>query len=502
MKPYILALDQGTTSSRAVLFNNKGKPVSIAQHEFKQHYTNLGWVEHDPEELLLSQIKAASDVLLLSKVNPADIAAIGIANQRETTLVWERKTGKPICNAIVWQCRRTAKLCEELKAQGLEDYITEKTGLLIDAYFSGTKLQWILDNIPSARFRAEQGELLFGTVDSFLIWHLTNGKAHVTDYSNASRTMLFDINRLCWDNNLLKAMDIPKALLPTPCPSSQVYGSVAKNIKGLEALEGIPIAAALGDQQAALFGQACLSAGQAKNTYGTGCFLMMHTGDKPVRSKNRLLTTIAWGLCEKKAEYALEGSVFNAGSIIKWLRDDLGIIEHAADISTLAESVPDALGAYLVPAFTGLGAPYWDMYARGALVGLTRGFSRAHFARAALEAIAFQVSDLALAIQADTGLTLTELKADGGASVSDVLMQFQLDLLGCSIHRPSCIESTALGAAYSAGLAMGIWRNKSEIAAKYESNRIFVPQMSEAEREAKKAGWSCAVQRALNWSQT
>ena len=502
MEQYVLALDQGTTSSRAVLFNKKGNPVSSAQHEFKQYYTKAGWAEHDPEELFLSQIQAVSDALVAAKINPSNIAAIGIANQRETTLVWERETGKPIYNAIVWQCRRTADLCEKLKAQGLEEYVAEKTGLLIDAYFSGTKLQWILDNIPGARLKADQGKLLFGTVETFLIWRLTGEKVHATDYSNASRTMLFDINSLSYDSALLRAMNIPSPLLPEPRPSSQIYGTVSKSIKGLEALAGIPIAAALGDQQAALFGQACLSAGQAKNTYGTGCFLMMHTGSKPIRSRTRLLTTIAWGLSEKKAEYALEGSVFNAGSIIKWLRDDLGIIKHAAEVSALAQSVPDALGAYLVPAFTGLGAPFWDMYARGALVGLTRGFTRAHFARAALEAIAYQVADLAEAIQADTGLTLTDLKADGGASVSDMLMQFQADILNCSIHRPKSIESTALGAAYAAGLAVGLWRDKNETAANYEAERVFTPQMTEAERKAKKGGWSRAVQRSLNWEQT
>ncbi len=499
MKPYVLSLDQGTTSSRAILFNCQGKIKSSAQYEFKQHYPQAGWVEHDPIDILTSQKRAVADVLERAAIQPQDIAAIGITNQRETTVVWEKLTGKPVYNAIVWQCRRTAELCEKLKAEGMDEYITEKTGLLIDAYFSATKIAWILNHVPGARARAERGELLFGTIDTYLIWHLTGGRAHVIDYTNASRTMLFDIKSLCWDERLLKALHIPSAMLPQPVPSSAVYGTVAAGISGLEALCGVPIAGAAGDQQAALFGQACFLPGQAKNTYGTGCFLMMNTGEKPVTSKNRLLTTIAWGLKAGKAEYALEGSIFNAGSVIKWLRDHLGLLESTPEINILAESVKDAGGMLFVPAFTGLGAPYWDMYARGTMVGITRGTTRAHVARAVLESIAYQVTDLASAMQEDSGFALTDLKVDGGASVSNVLMQFQADMVGCRIHRPLNVETTAAGAAFLAGLAVGLWPDQKAIAAMYETERVFMPEMGEEERVRRYAQWKRAVSRALDW---
>ncbi len=501
MKQYILALDQGTTSSRAILFDREGNAAGSMQYEFTQHYPHAGWVEHDPLEILQSQKRAVADALTQSGVHARDVAAIGITNQRETTVVWERDTGKPVYNAIVWQCRRTADICEQLKAAGLEEYVTKKTGLLIDAYFSGTKIKWILDHVEGARARAARGELLFGTIDTFLIWHLTGGKAHVIDYTNASRTMLFDISRLEWDGTLLKALDIPAAMLPRPCPSSHVYGTVAAGISGLEALCGVPIAGAAGDQQAALFGQACYAPGQAKNTYGTGCFLMMNIGERPILSRNRLLTTIAWGLTPGKAEYALEGSIFNAGSVIKWMRDDLNMIQSAPEINILAESVPDAGGAYLVPAFTGLGAPYWDMYARGTMVGITRGTTRAHFARAVLESIAYQVTDLVAAMEDDSGFSLTDLKVDGGASVSNVLMQFQADMLRCRIRRPCNVETTAAGAAYLAGLAVGVWASKEEIAANWRTERVFAPQMEQAARNSLYTDWQRAVQRALGWIQ-
>lgn len=508
MQHYILALDQGTTSSRAILFDENGYAVSSAQYEFAQHYPKAGWVEHDPMEILASQQRAAADAVAKSGVCTSSIAAVGITNQRETTVLWERSTGKPIHNAIVWQCRRTAGICEQLRADGLSDYVTDKTGLLIDAYFSGTKIKWLLDTIPGARERAQKGELLFGTIDTWLIWNLTGGPgggnatgsgAHVIDYTNASRTMLFDIDRLCWDETLLKALDIPAALLPEPLPSSHVYGKVAAGIAGLTALAGVPIAGAAGDQQAALFGQACFLPGEAKNTYGTGCFLMMNTGGDSLRSRNRLLSTIAWGLAPGKVTYALEGSVFNAGSAIQWMRDDLQMISSAPEIDILAESVPDAGGAYFVPAFTGLGAPYWDMYARGAMTGLTRGTTRAHFARAVLESIAYQVCDLLSAMQSDSGYTLAHLKVDGGASVSNVLMQFQADMLHCAIHRPRNVESTAAGAAYLAGLAVGFFKSQEEIQKIWQSERAFSPNMPEELRAEKYAGWQRAVQRSLHW---
>ena len=433
MAKYILAMDQGTTSSRAVLFDEAGKPISVSQNEFPQIYPRPGYVEHDPMQILASQARAASDAFRKSGVSSSEVAGIGITNQRETTVIWERTTGRPICNAIVWQCRRTAPDCEALIARGLGDYVTAKTGLLIDAYFSATKIKWILDNVEGAREKAQRGELLFGTIDTWLIWNFTKGAKHVTDYSNASRTMLYDIDALRWDEQLCANLGIPMCMLPEVMPSSAVYGQVAKGVSGLEALAGVPIASAVGDQQAALFGQKCFNPGMAKNTYGTGCFLMMNTGVRSLRSKNRLLTTIAWGE-GGRVEYALEGSAFNAGSAIKWLRDDLGLIKSAHECDELAGSVPDAGGAYFVPAFTGLGAPYWDMYARGAMMGLTRGTGKAHIARAVLEAIAFQVKDLVAAMAEDSGYAIAALKADGGASVSDILLQIQADYLDCRVR--------------------------------------------------------------------
>lgn len=498
MSTYILALDQGTTSSRAIVFDQSGSNMASAQFEFEQYYPRPGWVEHDPLDIYESVLKSAAAAL--ERLDRRDgIAAVGITNQRETTLVWERDSGRPVYNAVVWQCRRTADMCEDLREAGLEDYITEKTGLLVDAYFSATKLKWILDNVPGARARAKRGELLFGTIDTWLIWKLTGGRAHVTDYTNASRTMLFDIGTLKWDETLCGALDIPMQMLPEPMPSSCLYGKIVGGIKGLERLEGVPITGAAGDQQSALFGQACFEAGQAKNTYGTGCFLLMNTGCAPVRSRSRLITTIAWGLEAGKAEYALEGSIFNAGSVINWMRDQLGMITSAPEIDVFAESVPDTGGVYFVPAFTGLGAPYWDMYARGTMVGLTRGTTRAHIARAVLESIAYQTKDLIGAMERDSGVRLTELRVDGGAAVSNILMQFQSDMLGARIDRPASVETTALGAAYLAGLCVGYWKDKAEIASKRRSARIFEPSMDEISRGKLYNDWKRAVERAKNW---
>ncbi len=502
MQQLLLALDQGTTSSRAIVFDRAGNPLSSAQYEFPQHYPQPGWVEHDPMDLVHSAERAAATALVaLKDPNKWEIAAIGVTNQRETTVVWDKTTGKPVYPAIVWQCRRTAPQCEALKREGLSDTVTAKTGLLIDAYFSATKIKWILDNVPGARGRAERGELLFGTVDTWLIWNLTGRRTHVTDYTNAARTMLFDIDRLTWDEGLCRALTIPLSMLPEVKPSSCVYGAVAPGVAGLESLSGVPIAGIAGDQQAALFGQACFSPGDVKNTYGTGCFLVMNTGKNSLRSKNRLLTTIAWGLSDGSVTYALEGSVFNAGSVIKWMRDDLKMIESTPEINVLAQSVPDAGGMYLVPAFTGLGAPYWDMYARGSIVGMTRGINRAHFARAVLESIAYQVGDLTAAMEADSGFSLKELKADGGASVSNVLMQFQADILNVSINRPKNVETTALGAAYLAGLGVGLYENQEEIARQWQSERVFLPNMAEEQRAACVRGWKRAVERALRWEE-
>ena len=497
---YILALDQGTTSSRAIVFDKQGRIVSKAQNEFDQIYPKTGWVEHNPMDILYSQLKAITAVINSGEFDVKKIAGIGITNQRETTIIWNKETGKPVYNAIVWQCRRTAELCEQLKAEGLDDYIREHTGLLIDAYFSGTKIKWILDNVPGARKAAENGELLFGTVETWLIWNLTGGKVHVTDYSNASRTMLFDVDKLEWDEYLCEKLGVPMCMLPTPVESSKVYGEVAANILGLEELAGIPICGAIGDQPAALFGQACFNPGQAKNTYGTGCFLLMNTGEKRVDSKHNLLTGVAWSL-NGKTTYSIEGSAFNAGSVIKWLRDELHLVDHASRCDELAESVPDANGMYLVPAFTGLGAPYWDMYARGTIVGLTRGVNRAHFARAVLESIAFQVTDLLDAMEKDSQIKLSELRVDGGASVSNIMMQIQANLIRTMVNRPKTVETTALGAAYLAGLAVGMWSDFDEIERNREVEKVFIPKMEQADRDKLYKGWLRAVERSKGWEE-
>ncbi|MGA2083680.1 MAG: glycerol kinase GlpK [Holophaga sp.] len=495
-KRYILALDQGTTSSRAILFDHSGRSVGTAQKEFAQIYPNPGWVEHDPMEIWSTQTDVAREALARAGAGPEEVAALGITNQRETTIVWDRATGRPVHNAIVWQCRRTAAICDELKARGLEEYVRENTGLVLDAYFSGTKVKWILDHVPGARERARDGELLFGNVDTWLIWNLTGRRVHCTDYSNASRTLLFNIKDLAWDRTLLEALDIPAAMLPEVRPSSCVYGETAPELEGLA---GIPIAGDAGDQQAALFGQACFSPGMAKNTYGTGCFMLMHTGARRVRSTRGLLTTIAWGV-DGQVEYALEGSIFVAGAAVQWLRDELKLIDHAAQSETLAASVPDTAGVYLVPAFVGLGAPYWDMYARGVLVGLTRGVGRNHIVRATLEAIAYQTRDVLTAMQEDSGITLKALKVDGGAVPNNFLMQFQADVLGVPVDRPRVTETTALGAAYLAGLATGFWKDRTEIAAKWEVDRTFMPVMDPAVRDRLYAGWKRAVERARGWA--
>ena len=494
-KKYILALDQGTTSSRALLFDHDGAIVSHAQNEIAQIYPHPGWVEHKPMEIWGTQSGVARQVLEQAGVRPEEVAALGITNQRETTIVWDKKTGRPIHNAIVWQCRRTAAICDEIKAQGLEPYIREKTGLVVDAYFSGTKLKWILDHVDGAREQAQRGELLFGTVDSWLIWNLTRGKVHVTDVSNASRTMLFNIHELAWDQRILDALDIPQAMLPEVKPSSHVFGCTDPHTFGGAE---IPIAGNAGDQQAALFGQACFSDRMVKNTYGTGCFLLMNTGSKPVPSKNGLLTTIAWGL-DGGVEYALEGSIFVAGAAVQWLRDEMKLINSAAESEQLALAVPDTDGVYVVPAFVGLGAPYWDMYARGTIVGLTRGSNRNHIVRATLESIAFKTRDVLCAMEEDAGLQLERLKVDGGAVANNFLMQFQADILGVPVERPAVTETTALGAAFLAGLAVGFWKDKADIASKRQVERNFAPTMPEAKREACYRGWKKAVGRARAW---
>ena len=500
MLKYILSLDQGTTSSRTIVFNKKGEIVSKAQYEYEQIYPKAGWVEHDPEEILKSQLRSLAEALINGEIEAKEIAAIGITNQRETTILWDKRTGKPVYNAIVWQCRRTAPMCEQLKEEGLGAYVTEHTGLIIDAYFSATKIKWILDNVEGARQLAEEGNLLFGTVDTWLIWNLTAGRVHVTDYSNAWRTMLFDVDKLCWDKYLCDKLGIPMSILPRVAPSSEVYGAVAQGIPGIEALAGIPICSAIGDQQAALFGQACFKPGQAKNTYGTGCFLLMNTGKQRVRSKNNLVTGIAWGL-NGEVEYCIEGSAFNAGSVIQWLRDELNIIKSAPECDKFAESVPDSNGIYIVPAFSGLGAPYWDMYARGTIVGMTRGTNKKHLCRAVLEAITYQMKDLLEAMKADSGIDLTELRVDGGASISGIMMQIQSDMINTPVNRPKCVETTALGAAYLAGLAVGFWKGMDEIEEIREVSKIFEPQMSEEERNMRYAGWKRAVERAKEWEE-
>ena len=494
---YVMALDQGTTSSRVIIFNKKGEIVSKAQTEFEQYYPQNGWVEHDPNEILFSEMQAILNVLRQGKVDAKDIAGIGITNQRETTIVWDKETGKPIYNAIVWQCRRTAEYCEELKAEGLGDYVKETTGLLIDAYFSATKIKWILDNVEGARERAEKGELLFGTVDTWLIWNLTCGEVHVTDYSNACRTMLFDIDKLQWDQYLCEKLGIPMCMLPEVKPSSCIYGKCHK-FPGMEEIAGIPIAGAIGDQPGALFGQGCFDEGQAKNTYGTGCFLLMNTGDKRINSKSNLLTGIAWCV-DGKITYDLEGSAFNAGSVIKWLRDELELIKDAAECDELAEQVDDSNGLYFVPAFTGLGAPYWDMYARGCMVGLTRGVNKKHICRAVLESITFQMTDLLEAMMNDSGILLKDLRVDGGASISDIMMQIQANMTGVKVNRPVNREATALGAAYLAGLATGVWKDMAEIEENRQVDRIFVPSMEEGKRNGMYSNWKRAVERSRNW---
>lgn len=496
-KKYVIALDQGTTSSRAIIFDRDGQIVKVAQSEFTQYYPKPGWVEHDPMEIWGTQSGVLRQVLESAGIRPQEIAAIGITNQRETTVVWDKNTGKPIYNAIVWQCRRTANICDELKARGLEDYVRENTGLVIDAYFSGTKIKWILDNVEGAREKAERGELLFGNIDTWLIWNLTRGKVHVTDYSNASRTMIFNIKELKWDERMLEELKIPASMLPEVRPSSEIYGVTdPQTLGGAE----IPIAGIAGDQQAALFGQACFQAGMAKNTYGTGCFMLMNTGEEAVTSKNGLLTTIAWGV-DGKVEYALEGSIFVAGAVVQWLRDELKIIHDAKDSEYFATQVEDNNGVYLVPAFVGLGAPYWDMYARGTIVGLTRGANRNHIIRAALESIAYQTRDVLEAMQEDSGIDLQALRVDGGAVANDFLMQFQSDILGVPVHRPEVIETTALGAAYLAGLAVGFWSGKDEISKKWNVNRIFEVEMEEERREELYKGWKRAVERSLKWEE-
>lgn len=499
-KKYVLSLDQGTTSSRAIVFDKQGQIKAKAQYEFTQYYPKAGWVEHDPEEILRTEFRAIADSLIEGGIEAKEIAAIGITNQRETTVLWDKTTGKPVYNAIVWQCRRTADTAKRIiDDKELRNYIKAHTGLIIDAYFSATKIMWILENCKEARECAKKGNLLFGTIETWLIWKLTGGKVHVTDYSNAWRTMLFDVDKLCWDEYICERLGIPMSILPEVVPSSQVYGEVAEGIPGLEALSGVPIAGAIGDQQAALFGQACFRPGQAKNTYGTGCFLLMNTGGKRVKSENNLLTGIAWGI-DGRVEYCIEGSAFNAGSVIQWLRDEMQMIESAPECDRLAESVPDANGIYLVPAFTGLGAPYWDMYARGCVVGITRGTNKRHFARAVLESIAFQMTDLLEAMKADSEIELTELRVDGGASVSDVMMQIQANMIETTVNRPKVVETTALGAAYLAGLAVGFWSSRTEIEGIREVSREFVPQLPKEERDRIYAGWKKAVKRSMDWA--
>jgi glycerol kinase len=492
---YILSLDQGTTSSRAMLFNRAGSLVAKAQEEIPQIFPRPGWVEHDPKVLWSSTARVAAKLLVQEGLSPRDIAAIGVTNQRETTVVWNRRTGRPVCNAIVWQDRRTAAFCEHLKKKGLEPLIRRKTGLLLDPYFSGAKLRWILKNVPGAQARAKAGELAFGTVDTWLIWNLTGGKKHVTDASNASRTMLFNLKTGDWDDELLALFGVPRSLLPEIRSSSEVYGE-AEFLKGK-----IPIAGIAGDQQAALFGQACHRPGMVKNTYGTGCFMLMNTGTKPVRSKNNLLTTVAWRI-GARTEYALEGSVFIGGAVVQWLRDGLGILKSAAEVERLAAQVPDAGGVFLVPAFAGLGAPHWDPYARGILIGLTGGTKASHVARAALEGIALQVTDLLQAMEADARIPLKGLRVDGGASANDLLMQMQADLLAMPVVRPRMVETTALGAAYLAGLAVGYWKDRSEIAALWKADRRFTPAMKPALRKQLRSGWAKALARSLNWEES
>ncbi len=495
MKQFVMALDAGTTSNRCILFDRQGNIRSVAQKEFTQYFPKPGWVEHDADEIWSTQLGVAVEAMSKIGAEAADIAAIGITNQRETVIVWDKKTGEPICPAIVWQCRRTAGFCDKLMEDGLEDMIRQKTGLKIDAYFSATKLKWILDHVEGARKRAEKGELLFGTVETWLIWKLTKGKVHVTDYTNASRTMLFNINTLQWDEDIRKLLDIPASMLPEVKPSSCIYGESDPSYFG----GSIPIGGAAGDQQSALFGQTCFWPGEAKNTYGTGCFLLMNTGEKPVFSDNGLLTTIAWGL-EGKVNYALEGSIFVAGAAIQWLRDEMHLIDSSEDSEYMANKVPDTNGCYVVPAFTGLGAPHWDPYARGTIVGITRGVNKYHIIRATLESLAYQVNDVLRAMEADAKLTLSSLKVDGGASANDFLMQSQADISNAPVNRPKCVETTAMGAAYLAGLAVGYWKNKEEVLQNWAIDQIFTPKIPEEEREKKIRGWNKAVRYSYHWA--
>ena len=495
MASYIMALDAGTTSNRCILFNRQGDICAMAQKEFTQYFPQPGWVEHNAQEIWSTMLGTAVEAMSQVDAKAENIAAIGITNQRETTVVWDRKTGEPVGRAIVWQCRRTADYCDALKDRGLTETIREKTGLVVDAYFSATKLHWILENVPGARERAEAGELLFGTVETWLIWKLTGGKVHVTDYSNASRTMLFNIHTLTWDEDILRELQIPASMLPQVMPSSGIYGETDPSLFG----GAISIAGAAGDQQAALFGQTCFSAGEAKNTYGTGCFLLMNTGDTPVISKNGLVTTIAWGL-DGQVTYALEGSVFSAGSAVQWLRDEMRLIDSAADSAYMAAKVLDTNGCYIVPAFTGLGAPYWDPYARGTIVGLTRGVNKYHIVRATLESIAYQTADILRAMNADSGITLSALNADGGASANDLLMQMQADTIGAPVQRPRCVESTAMGAAYLAGLAVGYWTGLADVLRNRAIDRVFYPSIGQAERDKRLKGWEKAVKYAFGWA--
>ena len=490
-----MALDAGTTSNRCILFDKKGRVCSPAQREFTQYFPRPGWEEHDADEIWASQLGVAVEAMNKIGASAEDIAAIGITNQRETVIVWDRTTGEPVCRAIVWQCRRTSGYCDSLKAKGLTEKFRDKTGLVIDAYFSGTKIKWILDNVPTAREKAEKGELLFGTVETWLIWKLTKGKVHVTDYSNASRTMLFNINSLEWDEEILKELDIPGSMLPEVRPSSCIYGETDPSFFG----GAIPIAGAAGDQQAALFGQTCFAPGEAKNTYGTGCFLLMNTGETPVFSKNGLVTTIAWGL-DGKVTYALEGSIFVAGAAIQWLRDEMRLIDSAADSAYMAQKVPDTNGCYVVPAFTGLGAPHWDQYARGTIVGITRGVNKYHIIRATLESLAYQVNDVLTAMKADSGIELAALRADGGASANDFLMQVQADIINAPVRRPACVETTAAGAAYLAGLAVGYWADKNDVIKNQIIERTFEPSICPEDRDSRVGGWNKAVKYSFGWA--
>ena len=495
MKKYIMALDAGTTSNRCILFNKQGEICSVAQKEFTQYFPKPGWVEHDANEIWSTQLGVAVEAMQKIGATAKDIMAIGITNQRETTIVWDKNTGEPVYNAIVWQCRRTSEYCDTLKEKGLQESYRKKTGLIIDAYFSGTKLKWILDHVEGVRERAERGELLFGTVETWLIWKLTKGAVHVTDYSNASRTMLYNIYDLKWDDEILKELNIPKCMLPEVKPSSYIYGRSDSAYFGGE----IPIAGAAGDQQAALFGQTCFTAGEAKNTYGTGCFMLMNTGEMPILSKNDLVTTIAWGL-DGKVYYALEGSIFVAGASIQWLRDEMRFIDSASESEHMAREVEDTNGCYVVPAFTGLGAPYWDQYARGTIVGITRGVNKYHIVRATLESIAYQTNDVLKAMQEDAGITLSSLKVDGGACANDFLMQFQSDIIHAPVVRPTCVETTAMGAGYLAGLAVGYWKNKEEVMKNWKISKVFQPNMEEETRKKLVSGWDKAVTYSFGWA--